>query len=163
MKRRCLILGLLFGTFFVVSRSSFAVDYVTGAFETSKGLSIANVVEGGRTVYLSGGDGAIDENGKDISNNLEAQVRHIFYVFEHTLNKAGGTTADIVKLTVFLKDIKDRNSFNALRKTLFVDGNYPASSLVIVKELPQPEWVVEIDAIAVIGDKCAAGRCVDGK
>lgn len=163
MKRGCLILGLLFGTLFIVSRSSFAVDYVTGAFETSKGLSIANVVEGGRTVYLSGGDGSIDENGKDISNNLEAQVRHIFYVFEHTLNKAGGTTADIVKLTVFLKDIKDRNSFNALRKTLFVDGNYPASSLVIVKELPQPEWVVEIDAIAVIGDKCAAGRCVDGK
>jgi 2-iminobutanoate/2-iminopropanoate deaminase len=162
MKRLCLLFGLLFGAPFAATNSS-AADYVTGDFETSKGLSIANVVEGGRTVYFSGGDGAIDENGKDISYDLEAQVRHIFYVFEQTLKKAGGTTADIVKLTVFLRDLKDRNAFNSLRKTLFVDGHYPASSLVIVKELPQPEWVVEIDAIAVIGDKCSAGRCVDGK
>ena len=162
-RRLCLNLSVLLVAVFTGSVSCFATDYITGPFERSVGVSIANVTEGGRIVWLSGEGGTKDENGKDITNDFEAQVRHTFYIFEQALKKAGGSIANITKMTVFLKDHDDGAEFIKIRKTIFPNENYPASSLITIKDLHQPGWKIEIEAFAVIGDSCSGGKCLNGK
>jgi len=141
-------------------RGSAAADYVSGAFEKSRAYSTAVITKGGRVVWLAGEGGAKDDAGKDISDDFEAQVNLIFAHFQQTLGKLGGTNDDIVKMTVFIKDEKDGTPFVNMRKKFFPSGNYPASSLITIKDLAQPGWKIEIEGFAVIGDECAPGSCV---
>ena len=141
---------------------SFAADYVSGPFEKSRAYSTAVVTDGGHMVFLAGEGGNRDANGKDISNDLDAQIDLIFSNFSKTLKKVGGTNANITTMTVFIKDEKDGDRFVKLRKKYFPDGNYPASSLITIKDLAQPGWKIEVEGVAVVGDKCTKGQCVSG-
>ena len=63
---------------------------------------------------------------------------------------AGGTLADIVTMTVFITDIRFGDRFTEMRRDYFT--NYPGSALIGVESLARPEMMLEIQAIAVIGD-----------
>src|SRR6267378_3101193 len=63
---------------------------------------------------------------------------------------AGGTMADVVKVTIYVTDIKNNVKVWAARREFFT-GDFPASTLVEVSALAAPEIVVEIEAIAHIG------------
>ncbi|MGB6661471.1 MAG: RidA family protein [Xanthobacteraceae bacterium] len=89
-------------------------------------------------------------NGKDISNDFEAQVRFIFAKLDKTLKQAGGSLRDMVEMTVYITDVANGASFAGIRKELFPSGNYPASSLVTISHLAFPGMVVEISGTAVI-------------
>ena len=67
--------------------------------------------EGGRTIWLAGEGGTKDAKGNNISNNTPAQIEYIFGQFAETLKTYGGTTDDIVKMTVFIKDQADGTPF----------------------------------------------------
>jgi 2-iminobutanoate/2-iminopropanoate deaminase len=78
------------------------------------------------------------------------QAKAIFAKLKHLVEAAGGAMADIVKVTIFVTDIKNREGVWKARQEFFT-GNFPASSLVQVAALALPEIKVEIEAVAHIG------------
>jgi 2-iminobutanoate/2-iminopropanoate deaminase len=105
----------------------------------------SNCLVVGGVAYLAGmtarGAGAEDEYG---------QAKAIFAKIRHLVEAAGGSMADIVKVTIFVTDIKNREQVWKARAECFT-GNFPASTLVQVAALATPELKVEIEAVAHIG------------
>jgi 2-iminobutanoate/2-iminopropanoate deaminase len=79
-----------------------------------------------------------------------AQAKVIFTKIKGLVEAAGGTMGDIVKVTIYVTNIKNNTKVWAARREFFT-GNFPASTLVEVRALASPEILVEIDAIAHIG------------
>ena len=78
------------------------------------------------------------------------QAKSIFTKIKGLLEAAGGSMADVVKITVFVTNIKNNVKVWAARREFFT-GNFPASTLVEVRALASPEILVEIEAVAHIG------------
>jgi len=79
-----------------------------------------------------------------------AQAKVIFAKIRHLLEAAGGSMADVVKVTIFVTDITQREKVWQARREFFT-GNFPASTLVQVAALADPLLKVEIEAVAHIG------------
>lgn len=108
------------------------------------------VTFGGRLVVISGqvpadGAGALVGRG-----DPAAQVRQVFENLNAALAAAGATMEQVVKLTVFLTDLADLEVFRRVRDEYISLDRPPASSLVQVSGLVNPEFRVEIEALAVI-------------
>jgi 2-iminobutanoate/2-iminopropanoate deaminase len=78
------------------------------------------------------------------------QAKAILTKIRHLVEAAGGGMADIVKVTIFVTDIKQREKVWQARREFFT-GNFPASTLVQVAALADPSIKVEIEAVAHIG------------
>ena len=78
------------------------------------------------------------------------QSKVIFGKIKGMVEAAGGTMSDVVKITVYVTDIKNNVKVWAARRE-FISGDFPASTLVEVSALAAPEILVEIEAIAHIG------------
>ena len=108
------------------------------------------VVKAGNTVYIAGMV-AQDENGNVIgAGDAEAQTRQIWRNIEVAVRAAGGSLADIVKTTTYVTGIEHGGAVRAVRGELF-PSNPPTSTLLVVSELANPAYVVEIESIAVVG------------
>jgi 2-iminobutanoate/2-iminopropanoate deaminase len=79
-----------------------------------------------------------------------AQAKAIFTKIKHLVEAAGGSMSDIVKVTIFVTDIKEREKVWRARQEFFT-GNFPASTLVEVAALADPSLKVEIESVAYIG------------
>jgi 2-iminobutanoate/2-iminopropanoate deaminase len=78
-----------------------------------------------------------------------AQAKVIFTKIGNLVEAAGGSMADIVKVTIFVTDITQREKVWQARREFFT-GNFPASTLVQVAALANPSLKVEIEAVAHI-------------
>lgn len=133
-----------------------AADYMEqGERIKGRSYSPAVVTEGGRIVWLAGETTITDLNGKDIKGDFEAQTRTIFALLDQTLKRAGGSLKDIVSMTAYLTDARNGGTFAKVRTEMFPDRNFPASAQITVSNLAVPGMLVEIQAIAVLGDKCS--------
>ena len=127
------------------------IEYLKGTdFQKSRAFSPAVITEGGRTVWLAGHTTSVDEEGRDISGNFEAQTRTIFAFMDKTLRRAGGSLANLVTMTVFITDPRYGDTFVKLRGDIFKDGRYPASALITITALARPGVLVEIQGVAVV-------------
>ena len=108
-----------------------------------------NVVRAGRLVFVSGCV-ASDAQGRTVGgNDATAQARQVHENLKRCLAAAGATFADVCKVTVFLKNIADREKVNVARKEYF-GPHRPASTLVEISRLVRDDLLVEIEAIAVL-------------
>lgn len=90
-------------------------------------------------------------DGKTIlGENEYEQSKVIFQKIKDLIESAGAVMDDIVKLTLFVTDIKNNDGVWKARKEFFT-GDFPAASLVEVSALADPKILVEIEAIAVAG------------
>ncbi len=121
--------------------------------QKSRAYSPAVVTEGGRLVWLAGQTATVDAEGHDISGNFEAQTHRVFALIDQTLRRAGGSLANLVTMTVFIKEPRYGDRFVELRRRKFPDGSYPASALITVANFARPGMEIEIQAVAVIGDR----------
>jgi 2-iminobutanoate/2-iminopropanoate deaminase len=127
------------------------VEYLEGTdFQKSRAFSPAVITQGGKTVWLAGQTATVDENGKDISGNFDAQARMIFALIDKTLRRAGGTLANLVTMTVFINDPRHGDQFVKIRSEYFRDGKFPASALITVSHFARPGIAIEIQGAAVI-------------
>jgi 2-iminobutanoate/2-iminopropanoate deaminase len=133
-----------------------AAEYLQRDGDSARAFSTAVVIDGGHTVYLAGEATAKDENGKDISGDFDAQVHAIFSMMEKTLKRAGGDLSNIVTTTTYVTEEAYRSRFTGIRKAIFKDGHFPASTLVTVPHFSRTGIEVEVSAIAVIGDRCSS-------
>jgi len=83
-------------------------------------------------------------------SGMEAQARAVFTKIKDLLEAANASLADIVKMTVYVTDISRRPEFGKVRNEFF-PGEKPCSTLVEVKALAAPDWLVEVDVTAVRG------------
>ena len=115
--------------------------------EPNEGFSQTVIVKTGnfKTLYISGqiGDGA----------DLEAQTITTFQNLEKQLTNCDATFKDVVKMNTYIVNFNpevDLPVFRKVRKEFLGNENYPASTLVGVESLGRKEWLIEIEAVAVI-------------
>lgn len=89
-------------------------------------------------------------DGKVVAGDEYEQAKMIFIKIKNLVEAAGGAMADVVKVTIFVTDILQRDKVWRARREFFT-GNFPASTLVQVAALAEPSLKVEIEAIAHIG------------
>jgi 2-iminobutanoate/2-iminopropanoate deaminase len=107
-------------------------------------------VTGGQTALYIAGQVAYDDNGNVAhAGDLKAQARATLQAVKAQIEAGGGTMANIVKVNTYLTDIRHRADFAAIREEFF-GKKMPASTLVAVAALAQPEFLIEIEAVAVI-------------
>jgi enamine deaminase RidA (YjgF/YER057c/UK114 family) len=105
----------------------------------------------GNTLYISGTTGT-DENGVITApGDIVEQTRQIFRKFQALLEAAGGSCDDIVSTVDYITTTKDYNRTGAVRREFFRKG-FPTATGVIVAGLLRPEALIEISAVAVLGN-----------
>ena len=102
------------------------------------------------TVYLRGQIGQDLDTRESVGvGDVAAQAEKAMSNIAMLLDEAGSKLEDICKITVYLVDVRYREAvYTVMGKWL--KGVYPASTGVVISALARPEWLVEIDAIAVI-------------
>jgi 2-iminobutanoate/2-iminopropanoate deaminase len=111
-----------------------------------------HVVTAPPLVFVSGCV-ATDADGKLVGGaDVVAQTRQVHKNLERCLAAAGATFADVCKVTVFVKNIDDREKINTVRKEFF-GASRPASTLVEISRFARDGMLVEIEAIAVLPEK----------
>ena len=109
------------------------------------------VTTGGKLVFISGQvpqDGSGNLVGK---GDLEAQTKQVFANLKSMVEAAGGTVANIVKITIFMVKVTPQ-AYEILGRVRreFWSGDFPASTLVEINRLASPDFLIEIEAFAVI-------------
>jgi enamine deaminase RidA (YjgF/YER057c/UK114 family) len=107
-------------------------------------------VTGAQTILFLAGQVAYDDKGQPAHRgDIVAQARAVFRSLKAQVEAGGGTMASIVKVNTYLTDIRHRNELVPVREEFFGKKG-PASTLVAVAALAQPDWLIEVEAIAVI-------------
>ena len=109
-------------------------------------------VTGGETIlYLSGQVAYDDKGGVAHPGDFKAQARAALQAVKAQVEAGGGTMANIVKVNTYLTDIRHRADYGPIREEFFgKNKKMPASTLVAVVALALPEFLIEIEAIAVV-------------
>jgi reactive intermediate/imine deaminase len=108
-------------------------------------------VSNGRMVFVAG-QIPWDSEGRTVAKgDVAGQTRQVFENIRTVLAESGATLADVVKITIFAADIRYRDAINQVRSEVF-EPPYPASTQVAVAALVDPEWLVEIEAVAFVPD-----------
>lgn len=110
-----------------------------------------DAVHAGPYLFVSGcaptdGEGAVVGRG-----DVVAQARQVFDNMRQVLEHAGGSFSDVVKVTVYLTDIDDREAIDVVRRQVFGDRR-PASTLIEVSRLALDGMAIEVEAVAFLPD-----------
>jgi 2-iminobutanoate/2-iminopropanoate deaminase len=107
-------------------------------------------VEGGRTILYLAGQVAYDGHGNAAhAGDFKAQARAALQAVKDQVEAGGGTLRDVVKVNTYLTDIRHRAEYGPIREEFF-GKKMPAHTLVAVAALAQPEFLIEIEAVAVL-------------
>jgi 2-iminobutanoate/2-iminopropanoate deaminase len=109
----------------------------------------SQAVRVGNLVFLSGQIPNDPATGQVIEGTIEKQTVRVLENMKAVLEAAGLGFQNVVKTTVFLKNLNDFNYMNEVYARYFCGGNCPARSTIQAARLPR-EVDIEIDAIAVI-------------
>jgi 2-iminobutanoate/2-iminopropanoate deaminase len=108
-----------------------------------------HVVRADRLVFVSGCV-ASDERGRTVGgSDVVAQARQVHENLKKCLAAAGASFADVCKVTVFLKNVGDREKVNTVRQQYF-GASRPASTLVEISRLVRDDLLLEIECIAIL-------------
>jgi reactive intermediate/imine deaminase len=105
--------------------------------------------EGGQLLYISG-QVARDPDGNVVGKgDMRAQARQVFLNLRQVLQAAGGDLKDLMKITTYITNIEDFPAVAEVRSTVF-QGELPASTLIVVKSLFNPDFLIEVEGVAAI-------------
>ncbi|WP_373356779.1 RidA family protein [Pseudoroseicyclus sp. CXY001] len=108
------------------------------------------VVASGRVVYLRGQCPQDLDTAENIASHDPAEQAHkVMQNIRQLIEEAGGEMAHLVKLVVYLTDIRNREPVYRVMGE-YIRGVHPVCTGLVVVALARPEWLVEIDATAVI-------------
>ncbi|MFF9813472.1 RidA family protein [Streptomyces sp. NPDC014006] len=107
------------------------------------------VIGTGRLVAVSGQLALAEDGGVVGEGDPAAQARQVFDNLRRCLEAAGATFDDVVKLTYFVTDMAHMPAIRAARAAHIPDDRLPASTAVQVAALVRPEFLMEIEALAI--------------
>ena len=116
-------------------------------------LCQAVVTRGGRTVWMRGQCPQNLDDAKNIdSHDAAGQTHKVMQNIRQLIEEAGGNMTHLVKVVVYITDVRHRE---AVYRTMgeYIRGVHPVSTGLVVQALARPDWLVEIDATAVITDE----------
>lgn len=102
------------------------------------------------TLYVSGMTSRANDGSTIQGKGEYEQSKFIFEKIRHMVEAAGGKMHDVIKMNIYVVDIKNNTEVWRARREFFT-GDFPVSTLVEVKGLATPEILVEIEAVAEIG------------
>ena len=112
-------------------------------------IGYSHAAKAGNTLYIAG------QVAKDINGNLvgvghiENQARQVFTNLKNILEEVGGNLSNIVKMTTFLTHYNFIEAFRKVRSEYFTEP-CPPHTLLVVESLAMPEFMIEVEAIAVL-------------
>jgi enamine deaminase RidA (YjgF/YER057c/UK114 family) len=111
--------------------------------------SYSHVVKVGNTIYIAG-QTSVNERGEVVGRgDIEAQAVQVFENLKKALASVGATFDDLVKITVLITDPRYRDAVTRVRAG-YITGPLPASTLVVCAGLANPDYLLEIEAIAAL-------------
>lgn len=126
-------------------RSIQSADVPTPATPYSQAI----LAQGSQLLFISG-QVPVDAAGQLVgADDFRSQVHQVFRNLQANLEAAGATWRNVAKLTVFLTDMANFPVFSEVRQE-YLQPDYPAATTVAIKALVAPEWLVEVEAIAVL-------------
>ena len=110
----------------------------------------SHVVKDGSTVYVAG-QIARDRDGKTVGvGDAKAQTEQVFKNLEAALAAAGGNLSHIVKINTFMTHREDLPAYREIKAKYLPGDDPPVSTLVLCSGLADPDFRIEIEAIAVV-------------
>src|SRR5262245_29058032 len=107
-------------------------------------------VTGAKALLFLAGQVPYDPQGRAAHpGDFLAQARNVFGAIKGHVEAAGGTLDDVVKITTYVTDVRYRLDFRVVRDEFFGQRG-PASTMVEVSSLSHPDYMIEVEAIAVI-------------
>jgi len=109
----------------------------------------SNCLVVGNQIFIAG---MVARDGTTVigGDSMYEQARAVFAKIKHLIEAAGGRMDDVVKVLIFVTDIKRREEVWKARREVFT-GDFPVSTLVEVRALAAPELLVEVEAIGILG------------
>jgi len=104
----------------------------------------------GSQVFIAGMTANDGAGGMLGDGSMYSQTKETFTKIRHLIGAAGGTMNDIIRLDIYVTDIKQREEVWRARRECFT-GDFPTSTLVEVRALATPKLLVEINAIGFLG------------
>ncbi len=116
---------------------------------TTQPTAYTQVVRAGKTLYFAG-QTAVNEKGELIGKgDMRAQVRQVYENLKSLLASQGATFDHLVKITVYTLSIDEFRKAGDIREE-YTGGRAPASTLLQIDRLASPDYLVEIEGIAVL-------------
>ncbi len=116
------------------------------SFKAPKPLgAYSQAIRSGDFLFLSGMTGVDPESGKLVEGGIRSQTKQIIKNIEAVISEAGLGLKDLIKMTVFLKDMEDFKDFNEVYSEFFI-GEFPVRTTV--QAMPPANALIEIEAIA---------------
>ena len=124
-------------------------SFYRGTWQQQRAFSPAIITEGAnRIVWIAGHTGHVDDSGRSLAGDFDAQCRQTFHNIEKTLAEAGAQLSDMVTMTVFLIDARHTTRMTELRTEIF-GQDFPASAAITVAGFADPTMMIEIQGVAV--------------
>src|SRR5579863_2406353 len=119
----------------------------------STGYSQVAAVTGGKIVFISG-QVALDKSGNVVGkDDFRAQTQQVFENLKAAVEAAGGSFHDVIKLNIYFLDSANLAIFREVRDRFINLQNPPASTAVQVPRLFRPEFLIEVEAVAVVSSR----------
>ena len=103
----------------------------------------------GKLLFLAGQTG-MDPAGQVVKGGFVEQAREVFRNIVRILEESGGSFDDVVRLTVYLTDMKNLEPYTEILNEYAKGKNFPAQTVVEVKSLAFKEFMIEVEAFASI-------------
>ena len=120
-----------------------------GVFDPATYSQGIRVSQAQTILFLSGQVAYTPDGGVACRGDFKGQARGAFEAIKALVESQGGTMANIIKITTYVTDIRYRVDLASLREE-FLGKKGPASTLVEISALAHPDWMIEIEAIAVM-------------
>ena len=118
-------------------------------YEAAYGFSRA--VRVGDRILVSG-TAPVEPDGSSTPGDAAAQARRCFAIILGAIEELGGSAADVVRTRMYITDAADADAIGAVHGGLFREVR-PASTMVVISALLRPEWRIEIEAEALVGNE----------
>ncbi len=118
------------------------------------GWSHVATVQGGKTIYISG-QVSVNERGEVVGRgDLRAQTEQTFLNLAHALAAVGASFKDVVKTNLYVVGLKNEHVpiIREVRSRYVSAEHPPVSTMVGITSLVNPEWLIEIEAMAVVAE-----------
>ena len=124
--------------------------YCPPSVHKAPGYSQAVKVTGAQTILFLAGQVAYDGDGNPKhKGDFKAQARECFECIKRLVEAAGGKVENVVKINTYVTDIGNRPAYREARRECF-GTHEPASTMVQISALAHPDYLIEIEAIAVV-------------
>jgi 2-iminobutanoate/2-iminopropanoate deaminase len=120
-----------------------------GVFEPATYSQGIRVTQAQTILFLSGQVAYTPDGGVACRGDFKGQARGAYEAIRALVESQGGTLANVIKITTYVTDMSYRVDLAPVREEFF-GRKGPASTLVEIPSLAHPDWMIEIEAIAVL-------------